>query len=38
MTHYFDDKRWEKGKTHELVLTVTDNKGNRAVYKKSYRR
>ncbi|MFQ8826463.1 MAG: M23 family metallopeptidase [Alistipes sp.] len=26
LTHYFDDKRWEKGKTHELVLTVTDNK------------
>ena len=38
LTHYFDDKRWEKGKTHELVLTVTDTKGNRAVYKKSYRR
>lgn len=38
LTHYFDDARWERGRTHALVLSVTDNKGNKSVFKGSYRR
>ncbi len=28
ITHYFDDKRFEMNKQHQLKLTITDNKNN----------
>ncbi len=32
ITYYFDDERIKKQKFHQLVLTVTDKKENKAVY------
>lgn len=38
LTHYFDDGRWSRGATHALVLTVSDGKGNKTVYKGNFKR
>lgn len=36
ITHYFDAGRIEKGKKHDIILTVTDGKGNRKVYEGTF--
>jgi hypothetical protein len=36
ITHYFDAKRFELNKQHNLKLTVTDLKGNSAIYEANF--
>ena len=36
LTHYFDPDRFDFGKRHRLVLTVTDNKDNTNTYEASF--
>ena len=36
ITHYFDAERFELGKRHHLILTVTDNKNNIKIYEASF--
>jgi hypothetical protein len=36
IVHYFDAQRFELGKRHKLVLTVTDNKNNKRTYETSF--
>lgn len=38
ITHYFDAKRFEMDKQHQLKLTITDNKNNRSVYEATFRK
>ncbi len=36
IVHYFDTERFEFGKRHQLILTVTDNKENKSTYEASF--
>ncbi|MFW6290257.1 MAG: M23 family metallopeptidase [Mariniphaga sp.] len=36
IVHYFDEKRFELGKRHRFVLTVTDYKDNKTTYEASF--
>ena len=36
ITHYFDEKRFELNKQHNLKLTVTDTKGNSTTYEANF--
>jgi hypothetical protein len=36
ISHYFDDQRFELGQQHDFKLTVTDSKGNSAIYEASF--
>ena len=36
ITHYFDSQRFELNKNHNLKLTVTDTKGNNAIYEATF--
>ncbi len=36
ITHYFDPQRFELNKQHNLKLTVTDKKGNSAIYEATF--
>lgn len=37
ITHVFDPKRWPKGQTRQLSVTVTDAKGNRNTFTAKYK-
>ena len=38
ITHTFDDSRTPKGRSYTLQLTVTDNCGNKTVWKRTITR
>jgi len=38
ITHYFDKERFEMDRLHKLILSVSDQKGNKNTYEASFRR
>ena len=38
ITHYFDATRFELNRQHELILSVTDYKGNSTIYEATFRK
>jgi len=36
ITHYFDNERFELKKRHQLLLTVSDYKGNKTTYEATF--